>query len=120
YFFCSSRRRHTRSKRDRSSDVCSSDLAEQAIVSMAGEGTLLFTANGVYHGRSPKGEVQNSVGAGDSMIAGFTGKYNETKDAVEAFRMDLAAGSATAFSADLATAETIYALRDEISITRIS
>lgn len=94
--------------------------AEQAIVSMAGEGALLFTADGVYHGLNPEGSVQNSVGAGDSMIAGFTGKYNETGDAVEAFRMGMAAGSATAFSADLATAEDIHTLRKEINITHIS
>jgi len=93
--------------------------AKHVIVSMAGDGALLFTKEGIFQGYSPKGEVKNSVGAGDSMIAGFTGKYNETQHALEAFRMGLAAGSATAFSADLATGEDIQALRKEITITRI-
>lgn len=74
--------------------------ARNAIISMGGDGAFLFTDNGIFKGNTPKGKVQNSVGAGDSMVAGFTGKYNETKDAVEAFKWGLAAGSATAFSAD--------------------
>lgn len=94
--------------------------AEHVIVSMAGAGAMLFTKDGIFQGYSPKGEVKNSVGAGDSMIAGFTGKYNETGNVLEAFRMSMAAGSATAFSADLATGEAIHALLKEITITSIS
>ncbi|QKY70101.1 1-phosphofructokinase [Lentibacillus sp. CBA3610] len=94
--------------------------ARHAIVSMAGEGALLFTRAGIYHGSTPKGQVKNSVGAGDSMIAGFTGKFRETGDVMEAFRMSLASGSATAFSDDLAEAGDINALLKEINITRIS
>lgn len=94
--------------------------ARHAIVSMAGEGALLFTEEGIYHGQTPRGQVKNSVGAGDSMIAGFTGKFTETADMTEAFRMSLAAGSATAFSDDLAKAEDIFQLQEKIAITRIS
>lgn len=90
------------------------------IVSMAGDGALLFSPDGVFHGLSPKGNIINSVGAGDSMIAGFTGKFQETNDVIEALRMGLAAGSATAFSADLAKNEDILALLEKVEITRIS
>lgn len=93
--------------------------AEHAIVSMAGDGALLLTAEGIYHGSTPSGHVKNSVGAGDSMIAGFAGKFRETGNVMEAFRMSLAAGSATAFSDDLAKAEDIYPLLEQIDITRI-
>ncbi|TFJ94152.1 1-phosphofructokinase [Lentibacillus salicampi] len=94
--------------------------AQHAIVSMAGEGALLFTEKGIYHGSTPTGETKNSVGAGDSMIAGFTGTFRKTRDVMEAFRMSLASGSATAFSNDLAMAGDIFSLREKIDITRIS
>ncbi|SFB11167.1 fructose-1-phosphate kinase [Lentibacillus halodurans] len=96
------------------------DLGTQyAIVSMAGDGALLFTEEGIYQGSTPAGHVKNSVGAGDSMIAAFAGKWKETGDVMEAFRMGLASGSATAFSDDLAKAEDIYPLLNKIDITRI-
>src|SRR5690606_37980410 len=84
--------------------------AQHVIVSMAGEGALLFTKNGTYKGMNPKGTVKNSVGAGDSMIAGFTGEFMKTKDPVQAFKMGIASGSATAFSNDLAKQQDILAL----------
>ncbi|RLL43659.1 1-phosphofructokinase [Oceanobacillus piezotolerans] len=85
--------------------------AQNVIVSLAGEGALLFTKEGSYRGISPKGTVKNSVGAGDSMIAGFIGEFSKTNDIKKAFQMGLTAGSATAFSEDLAKRadmETIY------------
>ncbi|SFE43792.1 fructose-1-phosphate kinase [Lentibacillus persicus] len=94
--------------------------ARNAIVSMAGEGALLFTEEGIYYGQAPRGQVKNSVGAGDSMIAGFTGKLTATPDMTEAFRVSLAAGSATAFSDDLAKAADISRLLDKVAITRVS
>ncbi|GGK00987.1 tagatose-6-phosphate kinase [Lentibacillus kapialis] len=93
--------------------------AMNVIVSMADEGALLFTEEGIFYGSTPHGDVKNSVGSGDSMIAGFTGKFKETADVMEAFCMSLAAGSATAFADDLAKAGDIYALHEKIDITRI-
>ncbi|MFS0671605.1 1-phosphofructokinase [Ornithinibacillus sp. 179-J 7C1 HS] len=90
--------------------------AEHVIVSMAGEGALLFTKNGIYKGINPKGTVKNSVGAGDSMIAGFTGEYMDSKDPMKAFKMGIASGSATAFSDDLAKQEDILSLMNQIEI----
>ncbi|MCI1859046.1 MAG: 1-phosphofructokinase [Sporolactobacillus sp.] len=77
--------------------------AQHVIVSMAGNGALLFTTEAVYFAPPIRGTVKNSVGAGDSMIAGFVGKYHETRDPVQAFRWGVACGTATAFSDDLAS-----------------
>lgn len=94
--------------------------AKNVIVSMAGEGALLFTQEGIFHGTPPKGTVKNSVGAGDSMIAGFIGKYTKTQDVQQAFQMGIASGSATAFSDDLAKKNDILALLNQIEITRLA
>ncbi|WP_100010217.1 1-phosphofructokinase [Lentibacillus sediminis] len=94
--------------------------AKNVIVSMAGEGALLFTQDGIFHGMPPKGKVKNSVGAGDSMIAGFIGKYTKTQDVQQAFQMGIASGSATAFSDDLAKKDNILALLNQIEITRLA
>ena len=93
--------------------------ARNVIVSLGGDGAFLFTSDGHFKGNISKRKIQNSVGAGDSMVAGFTGKYNETRNAVEAFKWGLAAGSATAFSADLATSKAIRSLLNEVEITQL-
>jgi 1-phosphofructokinase len=59
---------------------------------------------------APKGTVVNSVGAGDSMVAGFVAGVIETGDMAKAFRMGLCTGSASAFSPDLATRPEVEAL----------
>lgn len=81
--------------------------AQNVIISMAGDGALLVSPEGTYFAKPIKGTVKNSVGAGDSMVAGFTGKLSETGDVLEAFKWGVACGTATTFSDDLATAEFI-------------
>ncbi len=93
------------------------DPVEAFLISMAGDGGLMITKDKVYRSLAPKGTVINSVGAGDSMLAGFTGTFAETKDPVEAFRYGLASGSATAFSEDLATRAKIDEILPQIKIT---
>ncbi|MGX7196183.1 1-phosphofructokinase [Enterococcus olivae] len=95
------------------------DGAKNVIISMAGDGALLFTESGTYQSNVLKRELKNSVGAGDSMIAGFIGQYAKTKDAVEAFKWGVACGSATAFSDDLAEANFIQELLPEVKITKL-
>ncbi|WP_160036198.1 1-phosphofructokinase [Paenibacillus sp. An7] len=90
--------------------------AKHVLISMAGEGALLITDNEVYHANVPAGKVKNSVGAGDSMIAGFIGTFALTGDVLKAFRTGVASGSATAFSDDLAVKEQIEALIPEVQI----
>ncbi len=78
--------------------------ARNVLVSMAADGAVFVTEGGdVYQAQAPKGQVVNSVGAGDSMVAGFMAGYLTTGSFELAFRMGIAAGSASAFSKDLAT-----------------
>lgn len=80
-------------------------------VSMAGEGAVLVAADGnVYDTPAPKGKLINGVGAGDSMVAGFMAGYMEKQDYRHAFHMGVAAGSASAFSENLATKPEIEAV----------
>ena len=85
--------------------------ARNVLVSMAGDGALLVTETGdVYRMAAPKGEVVNSVGAGDSMVAGFLAGFEMFGDYEKALELGIATGSASAFSADLATKEEVEAL----------
>lgn len=93
--------------------------ARFAIVSLGSKGALLFSKEGVYRGNSPKGKVKNTVGAGDSMVAGFVGSYQATKNPLEAFKLALASGSATAFTEDLATGKDIKKVLSAIEIKPI-
>ena len=82
--------------------------ARNVLVSMAGDGALLLDEDGRVHRiGTPKGKVVNSVGAGDSMVAGFVAGYQKTGDYGYALRLGTACGSATAFSLGLATREKI-------------
>lgn len=89
------------------------------IVSMAEQGALLFTAAGSYHATAPSGKVINSVGAGDSLVAGFVGRLSQTGSVEDAFRYGIAAGSATAFSEDLASRDKIETLYPQVSLTKL-
>ena len=79
--------------------------ARNVLVSMAGDGALLLDEQGGVHRIGcPKGKVVNSVGAGDSMVAGFVAGYQQSGGDYEAaLRLGTACGSATAFSLGLAT-----------------
>ncbi|MDY2734964.1 1-phosphofructokinase, partial [Intestinibacter sp.] len=82
--------------------------AQNVLISMGGDGALLVSENDeVFISSVAKGEVVNSVGAGDSMVAGFVSGYLKTNSYEEALRLGAASGGATAFSSDLATREFI-------------
>lgn len=83
--------------------------AKNVLVSMAAKGAVLVTEEGkVITHRGIIGKVKNSVGAGDSMVGGFIAGYLEKQNMEYAFKLGIAAGSATAFSDDLATKEEIF------------
>ena len=86
--------------------------AQNVLISMAGDGAILLTAEGKsYKSAAPKGTLVNSIGAGDSMVAGFIAGYEETNgDYEKAFKMGVATGSASAFSENLATRPEVEAL----------
>lgn len=85
--------------------------ARNVLISMAGDGAILVDENGeTFISAPPKGTVKNSVGAGDSMVAGFIAGYLKSGKYEDALKMGLATGSASAFSEGLATEEAVYEL----------
>ena len=85
------------------------------LVSMAGDGAILVDETGKVHRIGcPRGKVVNSVGAGDSMVAGFVAGWMQTGSYDMALRLGTACGSATAFSLGLATREKIEELLKQI------
>lgn len=90
--------------------------ARNVLVSMAGDGAVLLAEDGtVYRAEAPKGTVVNSVGAGDSMVAGFLAGYLEHGSYETAFHMGVCTGSASAFSEELATKEEVLKLLEEVT-----
>ncbi len=85
--------------------------AQNVLVSMAGDGAVLISEEGrVYTASAPKGNVINSVGAGDSMVAGFLAGYLEKDDMEYALSVGIAAGSASAFSEGIASYQAVKTL----------
>ncbi len=89
--------------------------AENVLVSLAGEGSVLIDNRGVVHKMGiPYGELKNSVGAGDSMVAGFIAGYMEEGDPVHALKLGAACGSATAYSYGLGKISLIRELYEQL------
>lgn len=85
--------------------------ARNVLISMAGKGAVLLTEDGqVYQSEAPKGKVLNSVGAGDSMVAGFIAGYLASGDYEQAFYTGVCTGSASAFSEGMAQKEAVREL----------
>lgn len=100
--------------------ACAAELqkrgARNVLVSLGGDGALLLDESGKSHRiHSPAGTVVNSVGAGDSMVAGFLAGWLETGSYEYALKLGTAAGSATAFSLGLADRNRIDAVLREIT-----
>lgn len=82
--------------------------AVNVLISMGVEGAILIDEYGVVHeSAAPDGKVINTVGSGDSMVAGFIAGYTERKDYAHALKLGIAAGSASAFSKYLATKDEV-------------
>lgn len=89
--------------------------AQNVLVSLGNDGALLLTKEDkTYYSKAPKGQVVNTVGSGDSMVAGFLAGYYQTKDYEYALKTGVAAGSASAFSTRLATKEDVNALLKQL------
>lgn len=90
--------------------------AQNVLISMAGQGAVLISDNNeVIQSKAPKGIVVNSVGAGDSMVAGFLAGYLETSDYEKAFINGLCCGSASAFQVGLATKDDVENVKKTLS-----
>ena len=88
--------------------------AKNVLVSLGGDGAMLLDENGQTHYMEAfKGKVVNTVGAGDSMVAGFIAGYEKTNDYAYALKLGSASGSATAFSEGLADSVTINNLLEK-------
>lgn len=93
--------------------------AVNVCVSMGGKGAILVADDGnVYKAKAPDGILKNSVGAGDSLVAGFLSGWIEKKDYEYAFRKGVATGSASAFSERLATNGEVNDLICKVTIIR--
>lgn len=85
--------------------------ARNILISMAGEGAIFISEDGsIFESEAPKGQLVNSVGAGDSMVAGFLTGYLTKGNYLDAFKMGIAAGSASAFSPKLAEKKEVERL----------
>ena len=89
--------------------------AQNVLVSLGNDGALLLTKEDeTYYSKVPKGQVVNTVGSGDSMVAGFLAGYYQTQDYEYALKVGVAAGSASAFSIRLATKEDVDLLLKQL------
>lgn len=89
--------------------------AGNVLISMAGDGAILVAEDGsVQESPAPEGTLVNSVGAGDSMVAGFITGYLKSRSYEEAFHMGIAAGSASAFSERLATQAEVDGILEQM------
>ncbi len=89
--------------------------AVNVLVSMAGDGAILIAEDGtVYKQGAAKGKIRNSVGAGDSMVAGFLAGFLEKGDYGYALKLGTACGGATAFSDGIGTKEEIFRLLETL------
>lgn len=89
--------------------------ATNVLISMAGDGAVFVSEYGeVFQSKAPKGTVVNSVGAGDSMVSGFTAGYLTYHNFKDAFIMGIASGSASAFSTELAKKEEVMTIINKL------
>lgn len=85
--------------------------AVNVLVSRGGDGAVLVDENGTVHPASAvEGKLVNSVGCGDSMVAGFIAGYILYRNYSQALKLSLACSAATAFSKELAKADQIYTI----------
>ena len=89
------------------------------IISMGSEGAYFLYQDFIYFAKGLEGALISSVGAGDSMIAGFISRYIDTQDAIESFKYAIACGSGTAFSHDLCTLEKANELYKKVIVESI-
>lgn len=92
--------------------------AEQVIVSLAGKGAVYVNADEAYLAQIPKRQAINSIGAGDSMVAGFLYAMEKKQAVADAFRFAVAAGSTTALSEGFCTHEKIEQFMPEITVKK--
>ncbi len=104
----------------RAADELRREGAQNVLVSMGGGGALLAAEDAVYRAQAPQGKVIGTVGAGDSMVAGFLSEFSKKPDLGKALSMAVAAGSATAFSPGLGCRSLVMRLAAEIQPVQVT
>ncbi|MGM9886997.1 MAG: 1-phosphofructokinase [Lactococcus sp.] len=94
--------------------------AKNVMVSMAGDGALLFSKDDVYFAAPVKNTIKNSVGAGDSTVAGFIAEWSKSQDPLKSFKQGVACGTAKVFSDDMPTEAFLASCFDQIKIEKIN
>lgn len=94
--------------------------AQHVIISLGSKGSMMFFEDKIYESNNAQGDIKNTVGAGDSMVAGFIAEYQESKDSLRAYKMGQASGNSTAFSEGIANKEMIYSIYKHIIVKEIT
>lgn len=92
---------------------------KNVLISLGKDGSILITENEIYYGNVPKGNLISSVGAGDSMVAGFIYGLAKNLPILDIYKFSIASGSATAFSKGLSTLDFATTLTSDITITKL-
>lgn len=93
--------------------------AENVIVSLGKNGSIFVDENKAYRAKPISGKLVNSVGAGDSMVGGFVYGLVNGFEKIDAYKLAVACGSATAFSPDIAEREMINKILNEVEVEEI-
>lgn len=93
--------------------------AQFVILSLGKDGALFFDGDNAFFAPALSGEVIHTVGSGDSMLAGFIGKYNQGLPPLECFRYAVACAAATAFSEDIGSLQQVEQLLPQVIIEEI-
>ena len=90
--------------------------AENVIVSLGKDGSIFIDNNISYKAKPIEGKLINSVGSGDSMVAGYIYGYMKGLSKLDSYKLAIACGSATAFSPDIAEKELIYKILEKVEV----
>lgn len=91
--------------------------AQSVIISLGGDGAIYIDEKRSIKAQNPQGDVVNTVGSGDSTVAGMVAGLESGLTIEEAFRQAVASGTATAFNEDLAVKEDIEKIKSQVTIS---
>lgn len=93
--------------------------AKNVIVSLGAKGSIFVDENHAYRAKPIEGKLVNSVGAGDSMVGGFVHGMVNKLDKIDAYKLAVACGTATAFSPDIADRDMINQILSKVEVEEI-
>lgn len=93
--------------------------AKNVIVSLGAKGSIFVDENHAYRAKPIEGKLVNSVGAGDSMVGGFVYGMVNKLEKIDAYKLAVACGTATAFSPDIANRDIINQILNKVEVEEI-